>query len=192
MFTTAPFTTASTWKQPGCPSTGKWIMKLWHIYIYNGILLSHKEENIWVSYNEVDEPRACYTEWSKSEREEQILHIHICIWNLERCYWWTYLQGSNEDADIVNRFLDTLGEWKDGTNRATLKLIHYCNTTSLWEFAVRCRKLKPGDLWQPQGVGGGGRWAESSTGRWHMSACGWFILMYGRNQHNIVRQLSSN
>ena len=27
---------------------------------------------IWVSSSEVDEPRACYTEWSKSEREKQI------------------------------------------------------------------------------------------------------------------------
>ena len=134
------------------------------------------------------------SEVSQKNKYHILTHIYIYMYicNLERWYWWASLQGSNEDADIVNRFLDTLGEWKDGTNRATLKLIHYCNTTSLWEFAVRCRKLKPGDLWQPQGVGGGGRWAESSTGRWHMSACGWFILMYGRNQHNIVRQLSSN
>ena len=153
---------------------------------------SATKRNECVSWTEVDEPRACYTEWSKSEREEQILHIHICIWNLERCYWWTYLQGSNEDADIVNRFLDTLGEWKDGTNRATLKLIHYCNTTSLWEFAVRCRKLKPGALWQPRVMGCDGRWEESSTGRGYMSAYGWFLLMYGRNQHYIVSQLSSN
>ena len=34
------------------------------------LLLSHKKEHIWVSSNEVDEPRAYYTEWSKSEREK--------------------------------------------------------------------------------------------------------------------------
>ena len=38
-------------------------------------LLSHKKECIWVGANEVDEPRAYYTEWSKSEREKQILYI---------------------------------------------------------------------------------------------------------------------
>ena len=38
------------------------------VYIYNGITLSHKEECIWVSSNEVDEPRAYYTGWIKSER----------------------------------------------------------------------------------------------------------------------------
>ena len=42
------------------------------VRIYNGILLSHKKEYIWVSSSEVDKPRACYTEWSKSDREKQI------------------------------------------------------------------------------------------------------------------------
>ena len=32
-------------------------------------VLSHKKEPIWLSSNEVDEPKAYYTEWSKSERE---------------------------------------------------------------------------------------------------------------------------
>ena len=39
------------------------------VHIHNGILLSHKKEHIWVSSNEVDEPRTYYTEGSKSERE---------------------------------------------------------------------------------------------------------------------------
>ena len=30
-----------------CPSTDKWMKKMWYIYIYNGILLSHKKsENL--------------------------------------------------------------------------------------------------------------------------------------------------
>ena len=32
MFTAALFTIARTWKLPKCPSTGKWIKKMWHIY----------------------------------------------------------------------------------------------------------------------------------------------------------------
>ena len=39
------------------------------VHIHNGILLGHKKEHIWVSSNEVDEPRDYYTESSKSERE---------------------------------------------------------------------------------------------------------------------------
>ena len=48
-------------------------------YIHNGKLLSHKKEPIWASFNEVDEPRAYYTEWIKSERERQaslLMHIY--------------------------------------------------------------------------------------------------------------------
>ena len=33
MFRAALFTTAKTWKQPKCPSTGEWI-KIWYILIY--------------------------------------------------------------------------------------------------------------------------------------------------------------
>ena len=39
------------------------------------ILLTFKKDYIWLSSNEVDETGAYYTEWSKSERERQILYI---------------------------------------------------------------------------------------------------------------------
>ena len=32
-FILALFTIAKTWKQPKCPSTDKWIKKMWYIYI---------------------------------------------------------------------------------------------------------------------------------------------------------------
>ena len=41
-------------------------------HIYKGMLLNHKKECIWVSSSEVDEPRICYTDWSKSEKQSQI------------------------------------------------------------------------------------------------------------------------
>ena len=59
---------------PRCLLTDEWIKKLW--YLYNGILLSHKKEWMWVSWAEMDESRAHYIEWSKSGREKQILHIN--------------------------------------------------------------------------------------------------------------------
>ena len=42
IFTTALFTITKRWKQPKCPSTDKWINKIWHPY--NGILFSYKKE----------------------------------------------------------------------------------------------------------------------------------------------------
>ena len=50
-------------------------------HIHNGILLSHKKERIWVSSSEVDEPRACYTLWSKLERENTF-HILMPIYEI--------------------------------------------------------------------------------------------------------------
>ena len=95
MFTAALFTIARMWKQLRCPSSDEWIKKL-IFHIYHGILLSHKKECIWVSSSKEDDPRAYYTEWSKPERENQILYGNTYIWNLERWYRWTYLQGNNE------------------------------------------------------------------------------------------------
>ena len=74
MFTLALFSIAMTWKQPKFPSTDEQIKKPW--YIQWNITQPWKEQ-ILISSGEVDEPRACYTEWSKSEREKQISYINI-------------------------------------------------------------------------------------------------------------------
>ena len=43
------------------------------VHIHNGILLSHKKEHIWVSSDEVDEPRTYYaSEVSQKEKENTI------------------------------------------------------------------------------------------------------------------------
>ena len=54
------------------------------VHIYNGILLSHKRERNFLICRDVDGPRDCHTEWSKSEREKQILYINAYMWNLEK------------------------------------------------------------------------------------------------------------
>ena len=75
------------------------------VRVYNGLLLSYKKECIWVRPNAVDGPRAYYTQWSKSERERQMLYINTDVWDLERRYWCTYLQGNSGDTDMVIYFL---------------------------------------------------------------------------------------
>ena len=94
----------------------KWMDKEVVVHIYNRIAFNYKKEYIWVSSNEVDESRAYYTEWSKSEREKQISYINAYIWNLEGWNWWTFLQGNKGDADIKNNLVDTVGEEEGGTN----------------------------------------------------------------------------
>ena len=53
-------------------------------HIYNGILLSHKKKQNWVICSEVDGPKVCHTEWSKSEREKQIPYANTYTWNLKK------------------------------------------------------------------------------------------------------------
>ena len=46
----------------------------------SGILLSHKKEQNWVSWRDVDEPRVCHIGWSKSERENNyciLMYIYM-------------------------------------------------------------------------------------------------------------------
>ena len=43
------------------------------VHTYNELLLNHRKEQNWVICSDVNGLRVCHTEWSKSEREKQIL-----------------------------------------------------------------------------------------------------------------------
>jgi len=57
----ALFTIARTWKQPKCPSTEKWIKKMWYIHTMEYYLAFKKEQNNAI-YSNMDEPRNYHTE----------------------------------------------------------------------------------------------------------------------------------
>ena len=138
----------------------RWRMKKLMIHIHNGILLSHKKGHVWVSSDEMDKSRAYYTEWSKSEREIQIVYTDAYIWNLERCYWWINFQGSNEETHMENIEIWRTGEgrgWDYG--ESNMKIYNtICKIDSQWEFAI----TQTGALWQPRRVGWGRRWEGGS------------------------------
>ena len=54
------------------------------LYIYNGILPSHKKKE-WndAICSNIDGPRDYHTNWSKSERERQIPYDITYMWNLK-------------------------------------------------------------------------------------------------------------
>ena len=64
-------------------------------------------------WTEVDEPKAYYTEWSKSERKTNMVSERIYV-DFRKWYWWTWLQGGTGDADIKNRHVDAMGKEKVG------------------------------------------------------------------------------
>ena len=79
--------------------------------------------------------------------------------------------------------------WEGSTKACALPCIEL---DDWWKFAVWCRGLKSDALWEPGGVGWGRKWREIQEGKDNTYTYGWFMLMYGRAQHNIVKQLSSN
>ena len=50
---------------------------------------------------------------SEVSQKNKSSYINTYIWNLEKWYWWTYLEGKNRDTDIENRLVDTKGEGGD-------------------------------------------------------------------------------
>ena len=163
------------------------------VHLYKGILINLIKKRIWVTWAEVDEPAACYVEWSKSERENQILYIYVymesrkmALVNLfsgqeerhrQRTCLWT--QQGKERASWIERV---------AFKHSTLPYVKY-----LW-IASGKRLCEPGSLpsalWQPREVGWGAWWGDSRR-RGYMYTYGWFSLLYSRNQH-IVKQLYSN
>ena len=159
--------------------------------MYNEILLDHQKEHICISSNEVDEPRASYTEWSKSERERQTSYINanmesrkMVLMNLlprqqRRCrrreWTWGHRGGRR-------------GWYKLGEQHWNL----YITTRKIdnqWEFVVWHSELKLGAPTEVWAVVGSEREVQ---GRGHVCTCGWFMFMSGRNWHNTVKQFFSN
>ena len=57
----------------------RWMDKEAVVHVHNGILLSYKKEHVWVSSDEVNEPRTYYTELSKSEEEIEMYSLNKAI-----------------------------------------------------------------------------------------------------------------
>jgi len=53
---------------------------------------------------------------SEVSRKEEHQYINAYIWNLEKRYWWTSIQGRNNLQDNRKQALDTVGEGEGGTN----------------------------------------------------------------------------
>ena len=61
------------------------------VHIYSGILLSHNKKCNNAIYSNMNRPRDCHTEWSKSDRERHISMILLIGGIFKECYKWTYL-----------------------------------------------------------------------------------------------------
>ena len=117
MFTETLFIVSRAWQQPRCPSTDERLKK-WYIHTMEYYSATKRKEVgsslvIWRDLESV-------TQSEVSQKDSNKYHIiYAYIWNLEKWYWWTYLQGRNRDSDLENGLVDTglgrggWGEFRD-------------------------------------------------------------------------------
>ena len=84
MFIAALFTIARTWKQPKCPSTDKWIKKMWYIYTmeYCSVIKRKEIESFVETW--LDLETAIQSEVSQKDKNKYRILTHM--WNLEKWY----------------------------------------------------------------------------------------------------------
>ena len=80
MFTAAPCTIATTWKQPRCPMTDEWIKKLWYMYTveYHSAIKRNAFESVLMRWMNL-EP---ITQSAVSQKEKEKYHILTYIYGI--------------------------------------------------------------------------------------------------------------
>ena len=157
---------------------------LGHPYFFEAPLRlkSHKKELNIAIYRDVGRPRDRHTEWSKSEREKQILYNIAYMWNLEKWYRWTYFQSRNRGTDVENKLTDTKQgrgsgmNWEIETDIYTLLCIKQITNENLLYSKGSSTQCSVVTFME-----------RKSKKRGYMYTCGWFTLPYCRNQHNTVK-----
>ena len=119
------------------------------VHIHSGILLSHKKDGIWLSSNEVDEPRAYYMgEVNQKEKDKYYILAHTCIWSLGRRCSRAVCRAANEAQRTDLRTRWGKGRWGCLRKQHWSMCLTTCDTDSQWECALWCRELRSGALWQ--------------------------------------------
>ena len=159
-------------------------MKAINVYSYNTVVVLLSDE-IGEVFNLIPIPAVLVV----SALKLAVTTFHFCNY----LFWYSQPQSNYlcfldyELKGHVTKIVNTLYEIEVN------KLCHWNICISIWkldsqcEFALRCMELKSDAPRQPRGVGWGERWEGGSGGRGYIYAYGWFVLTYGRNQHNIVK-----
>ena len=82
IFTAALFTIARTWKHPQCPSTEKWIKKMWYVYTMEYYSSIKKKKTVPLAETWIDLEIVIQSKVSQKEKNEY--HDITYMWNLEK------------------------------------------------------------------------------------------------------------
>ena len=173
MFIAALFTIARTWKQPRCPLTDEWIKKLLYIYTmeYYSAIKRNAFESVLMRWMKL-EP-IIQSEVSQKEKDRYILtHMYRIQKNGTEEF---YLQGHSGETDKENRFMD-MGRGEERVRcveRVTWKLTLLYVKQIANGICCMAQETQTGALYQPRGVGWGGRWEGSSIVRRYMYTYGY-------------------
>jgi hypothetical protein len=92
MFIAALFTIAKLWKQPRCPTTDKWITKMWYLYTMEFYSASNKNELLSLASKWMELENIIL---SKVRLRRHKLHVlpHVRIIDLKQMqqYYWTWV-----------------------------------------------------------------------------------------------------
>ena len=99
------------------------------------------------------------------------------------------MQDGEKDTDVKNRLLDYVGEgeggmiWENSIETCILLYVKQIASLGLMHETERSGMMHWGD---PEGWDGerGGRGVQDGE---HMYTHGWFMWMYGKNHHNVVK-----
>ena len=83
---------AEKWKPPKCPSTEKWMKKMWYIYVMEYYSAIKKNEIMLHAATGMDQERVILSEVNQTRRRRNIWHS-LYMESKKKRYKWTYLQN---------------------------------------------------------------------------------------------------
>jgi hypothetical protein len=89
MFTAALFTIAKLWKQPRCPTTDKWIKKMWYLYTMEFYAAMKKNEMLSFPGKWMELENIILSEVSLAQKTKNHVLPHM----------WTLDQGQTQQGD---------------------------------------------------------------------------------------------
>jgi hypothetical protein len=88
MFIAALFTIAKIWKQPRCPTTDKWIKKMWYLYTMEFYAVMTKNEILSFTSNCMDLENIILSEVSQAQKSYFLPYMWtLDLGQIQQCCW---------------------------------------------------------------------------------------------------------